>query len=51
MADQDIKVDEKIVEHLKRRIIVQENRNLKTGEKTDSQMVAWIKKEIEEEAQ
>lgn len=47
----EIQVDAKIVERLKRRIIMQENKNLKTGERSDSQMVNWIKKKIEEEVQ
>lgn len=47
----DIKIDDKAIERLKRRIILQENKNLKTREKTDAQMVTWIKKQIEEEAQ
>ena len=42
-------VDPKIVERLKRKIIIKENTNLRTRELTDGPMVAWIKKEIEEE--
>ena len=49
MSD-EIRIDEKAVERLKRRIIFDENKNLRTREKTDQQMVAWIKKKIEEEA-
>ena len=48
---EEIKVNEKAVERLKRKIILQESQNLKTREKTDQQMVAWIKKQIEEEVQ
>lgn len=48
---EEIKVNEKAVERLKRIIIMQESQNLKTREKTDQQMVAWIKKQIEEEVQ
>ena len=48
---EEIKVNEKAIERLKRRIILQENQNLKTRTMTDQQMVAWIKKQIEEEAQ
>lgn len=48
---EEIKIDEKAVERLKRNIILQEGKNLKTREKTDQQMVAWIKKQIEEEVQ
>ena len=47
----DNKMNEKAVERLKRKIILQENQNLKTRTMTDQQMVAWIKKQIEEEAQ
>ena len=46
-----INVNEKAVERLKRKIIIAENQNLKTRDKSDQQMVAWIKKQIEEEAQ
>lgn len=45
----EIQVNERVIERLKMRIIMQENKNLKTKEKSDSQMVAWIKKQIEEE--
>ena len=48
---EQIKVNEKTVERLKRKIILQENQNLKTRVMTDQQMVAWIKKKIEEEVQ
>ena len=48
---EEIKVNEKAVERLKRKIILQESQNLKTREKTDQQMVAWNKKQIEEEVQ
>ena len=48
---EEIKVNEKAVERLKRKIILQENQNLKTRAMTDQQMIAWIKKQIEEEAQ
>ena len=48
---EEIKVNEKAVERLKRKIILQESQNLKTREKPDQQMVAWIKKQIEEEVQ
>ena len=46
-----ININEKSVERLKRKIIIAENQNLKTRDKSDQQMVAWIKKQIEEEAQ
>ena len=48
---EQIKVNEKAVERLKRKIILQENQNLKTRTMTEQQMGAWIKKQIEEEAQ
>ena len=48
---EEIKIDDKAVERLKRKIIIQENMNLKTRTMNDSQMVAWIKKKIEEEVQ
>ena len=51
MSDSNIQIDEKIVERLKRNIIVRENLNLKTREKSDADMVKWIKSKIEEEVQ
>ena len=51
MSDSDIQIDEKIVECLKRNIIIRENINLKTREKSDADMVKWIKSKIEEEVQ
>ena len=45
----EIQVDSKAIERLKRSIIIKENMNLKTRTMNDSQMVAWIKKKIEEE--
>lgn len=48
---EQIKVNPKAVERLKKKIILQENQNLKTKAMSDQQMVAWIKKQIEEEAQ
>jgi hypothetical protein len=47
----EIQVDEKAIERLKRAIIIKENMNLKTRTMSDSQMVGWIKKKIEEEVQ
>ena len=44
-------VDSKAIERLKRSIIIKENMNLKKRTMNDSQMVAWIKKKIEEEVQ
>ena len=45
----EIQVDSKVVERLKRSLIIKENLNLKTRTLNDSQMVAWINKKIEEE--
>lgn len=50
-GDVAIKVDSAVVERLKKSIIIKENINLKTRTMNDSQMVAWIKKKIEEEVQ
>ena len=47
----ELQVDSKVVERLKRSIIIKENMNLKTRQMSDPQMVSWIKKKIEEEAQ
>jgi len=49
MEGQEIKVDEKAVERLKKWIIIQENINLKKRTFNDQQMVDKIKKGIEEE--
>ena len=46
-----INVNETAVERLKRKIIIAENQNLKARDKSDKQMVDWIKKQIEEEVQ
>lgn len=46
-----IQVDDKAIERLKRAIIIKENLNLKTRTMSDTQMVSWIKKKIEEEVQ
>ena len=48
---EEIKGDDRAVERLKKMIIIQENVNLKTRAMSDQQMVSWIKKKIEEEAQ
>ena len=48
---EDIIIDDKAIERLKRKIILQENMNLKTKTMSAQQMVTWIKKKIEEEAQ
>lgn len=47
----EYKVDDKAIERLKKKIILKENSNLKTRTLSDPQMVGWIKKQIEEEAQ
>lgn len=47
----EIKINAQAIERLKRKIILQENQNLKTRTMTDQQMVVWIKKQIEEEVQ
>ena len=47
----EFQVDSKAIERLKRSIITMENVNLKKRNMNDSQMVAWIKKKIEEEVQ
>lgn len=46
---QNIELDEKVIERLKRKIIIAENTNLRTKNKSDAQMVGDIKKWIEEE--
>lgn len=51
MDEKLIEIDKKIVERLKRNIIIQESKNLKTKNLNDQQMVSWIKKRIEEEVQ
>lgn len=50
-TDNEIKVDEAKVEALTRRIIVMENMNLKTHNKSDPQMISDIQKAIEEAVQ
>ena len=47
----EIKVDEKKVKTLIRRIIIAERNNIKSEEKNDTQMVNAIKKMIEEEVE
>lgn len=51
MENDKIVIDDKAIERLKRTIIIKENMNLKTRTMNDQQMVAWIKKKIEEEVQ
>lgn len=50
MPNEEIKVDEKAIKRLKQKIIVAESKNLRTKEKSDSEMINQIKKWIEEEA-
>lgn len=49
MASNEIEINEKAIERLKRKIVVAENTNLRTKAKGDPQMVKDIKKWIEEE--
>ncbi len=51
MDQTEIVINDEIVERLKRVIIMKESQNLKTKSLSDEQMVAWIKKKIEEELQ
>lgn len=44
-------LDEKAIDRLKRKIVIAENTNLRTKNKTDAQMIRDIKKWIEEEVQ
>ena len=46
---QNFEVDEKVIERLKRKIIIAENANLRTKNKSEAQMISDIKKWIEEE--
>ncbi len=46
-----VEVDIKKVDRMLKKIIMRENINNKTREKTDAQMVQWIKKLIEEEVE
>lgn len=44
-------LDRKAIDRLKRKIVIAENTNLRTKNKTDAQMILDIKKWIEEEVQ
>ena len=44
-------LDQKAINRLKRKIVIAENTNLRTKNKTDAQMIRDIKKWIEEEVQ
>lgn len=46
---EDIRTDDKVIERIKRWIIMKENHNIKTRDKSDAEMVKAIKKRIEEE--
>ena len=48
---EEIRIEEKAIKRLKRKIVIQENMNLKTRAKSDQEMIKWIKKQIEEEVQ
>jgi hypothetical protein len=47
----EIRIEDKAIRRLKRKIVIQENMNLKTRSKSDKEMIEWIKKQIEEEVQ
>ena len=47
---EEIKTNDAAVERLKKWIILKENQNIKTRDKSDAEMVKNIKKRIEEEA-
>lgn len=51
MDTQANELNQKAIDRLKKKIVIAENKNLKTKDKTDSQMIADIKKWIEEEVQ
>lgn len=51
MSELHFEIDEKVVDRLIRKIIIAESNNLKTKDKTDTQMIDTIKKWIEEEVQ
>lgn len=44
-------LDQKAIDRLKRKIVIAENTNLRTKNRTDTQMIHDIKKWIEEEVQ
>lgn len=49
MASSEQPLNPKVIERLKRKIVIAENTNLRTKAKSDPQMVRDIKKWIEEE--
>ena len=44
-----IEIDKEAIERLMKKIVAREGLNLKTREKSDSDMINWIRKQIEEE--
>lgn len=51
MSTVNSNLNQKAIERLKKKLIIAESKNLKTKDKTDTQMVNDIKKWIEEEVQ
>ena len=51
METSKFNLDQKAIVRLKRKIVIAENTNLRTKNKTDAQMIRDIKKWIEEEVQ
>ncbi|MCM1232560.1 MAG: hypothetical protein NC489_20745 [Ruminococcus flavefaciens] len=51
METSKFELDQKALDRLKRKIVIAENANLRTKNKTDAQMIRDIKKWIEEEVQ
>ena len=49
MDSNNLDLNRKAIERLKKKIILAESKNLRTKDKSDTQMVADIKKWIEEE--
>ena len=45
----EIAMDERVIQRLKNKIVLAENQNLRTKNKSDAEMVKMIKKWIEEE--
>ena len=51
METSKFNLDQKAIDRLKRKIVIAENTNLRTKNKTDAQMIRDIKKWVEEEVQ
>lgn len=51
MENSNQEISDKAIERLKRKIVIAENNNLRTKNKSDAQMIQDIKKWIEEEEQ